>query len=161
MSDLDKALSQANKVMARNHANTPEAKHKQIGRHSTFFLVGGLVAVGAIVGAYAFWLNLSSAKTAAKVQGSPPSKLTAVSPALPRQANAVPTLAPPVVDHKLASAFEKMTLNAILTDPPRVRMNGKTFSIGSELIPGLILKKVENRTIIAEDGAGAVYRRTF
>lgn len=160
MSDLDKALSQANKVMARKPATPEDAPKPHAGKKIIGALLGALIFVMAIVGGYALWLKLSEAKThAAGAKSSPSQAVTTPLPAHP--SGPTPTLPPPPVDPVLATAFEKMALNAILADPPRAQLNGKIYELKSEILPGLTLIRVEKNAIVAQDAAGATYRRTF
>ncbi len=160
MSDLDKALSQANKMMSRKPAAPTEPVKPHAGRKIIGALLGALIIVTAIIGGYALWLKMSEAKTLAAAPKSPPAPAEPA-PLLVHPAPPTPTLPPPPVDPVLATAFENLALNAILADPPRAQLNGKIYELKSEILPGLTLIKVEKNAIVAQDASGAIYRRTF
>ncbi|MBL9208750.1 MAG: hypothetical protein JNN01_26940 [Opitutaceae bacterium] len=156
MSDLDSALSRANKLMARKSQEKPPAPGG-LARQSTRALLIGILLLCVLLGGYAVWLDHSRKET--PKAPVPTVRKTSTEPH--------PTIAPrfeptPVpLDPALEAAMQTLTLNAILADPPRVQMNGKIYAIGSEILPGLRLKQVDRHSIVAEDQAGALYRRTF
>lgn len=161
MSDLDKALSQANKVMARKPGAPEEESAKpDAGRKIIGVLVGSIIVVCAAVGGYILWMNISDAKSRAVASRSAPPPPESIAPSV-QPTSPPPSLSPPPADPGLAMAFDKMALNAILSNPPRAQLNGKIFELKDELIPGLTLLRIEKDAIVAVDSLGATYRRTF
>lgn len=162
MSDLDKALSQANKVMAQSPSRKGALPDGPTARTSSLYWVVGLIVAAACAGGYAFWSSISDTKSATKpvavapAKTAPPALIKVAKEPLPQV-----VLPPAPQDPALLTLLQNISLNAILASPPRVRANGKTFALGEEIVPGLKLKRVEKNAIEAEDAAGAVYRRTF
>ena len=157
MSDLDSALTRANKLMSRKGQDKPPAPGG-LARQSTRAFLVGLLLLCALLGGYAVWLD-HSRKEHTKATPAPSTTQSTSTPVAIPTPRYEPTPVP--LDPALEAALQAMKLNAILADPPRLQMNGKIFPVGSEILPGLRLKQVDRRSIVAEDAAGALYRRTF
>ena len=79
----------------------------------------------------------------------------------------VKTVAPfkapsPAVDPELDDAFRSARIKAITGgSAPRVLIGTKIIGVGAEIIEGLVLIKIENKTLFARDEAGAIYTRIY
>ncbi|HRE80202.1 MAG TPA: hypothetical protein PLN52_04095 [Opitutaceae bacterium] len=160
MSRLDKALSQANKVMASSPATkgeTPRARSSL-----SLSLVAAMIIIAGFACAYFFLTKISESKAASKAAAKAAAK-QAEKPFSPSPSQQPAKLPPRPIepDPGLQFQLQQITLSAILANPARVQVNGKIIALGQELIPGLTLKHVEKNALIAEDAAGAVYRQTF
>lgn len=158
MGDMAVALKRANGLLARAGTTRVQA-HGQLARRSMWAFFAAFLLLSAIFAGYAIWLKLGTARSVAPVVVE-----KTVKPA-PKTAPVVaaPVAAPTPVprDPAIEEAFDRLVLNGFRENPPRVIINGKMISIGSDLLPGLTLKDIQSRTVIAEDKAGAIYRRAF
>jgi hypothetical protein len=90
-----------------------------------------------------------------------PAKVEIEPEALPPPAPIPERYVPPPLP-ELEVALRDAPISAMVGgEKPRVTIKGRQYGIGQEIVPKLVLKRVEGRTIIAEDADGAVYRRTF
>lgn len=161
MSRLDKALSQANKVMANSPSSASKGETPRARSSLSLSLIAAMIIIAGFACAYFFLAKISESKASSKAANMAATKQTEKSfPPSPKRPAQLParTIEP---DPGLQFQLQQMTLSAILANPPRAQVNGKIIALGQELIPGLTLKHVEKNALVAEDAAGAVYRRTF
>lgn len=161
MSRLDKALSQANKVMASSPSPAAKGDAPRARSSLSLSLIAAMIIIAGFACAYFFLSRISESKaiskSAAKATAKHSERSLTPSPTQPARIPARAIEPDPGLQYQL----QQMTLSAILANPPRVQVNGKIIALNQELIPGLTLKQVEKNALVAEDVAGAVYRRTF
>lgn len=167
MSEISAALAEANQLK-------PPAERKRGDddlpprepRRFPWVWVAALGGTGLIAAAVMIVLSRteSRAKLAANTEKSDVSAVSTTT-AVVAKPSAFPTPVQPMMidpDPELAAEFARLTLNAILPgDPARASFNGRVFSPGQEILPGLKLLRIEANAVLAEDGAGALYRRKF
>jgi len=158
MSDLESALSRANKVMTGKGSQPKPPPPGGLARQSTRALLIGFLLLCILLGSYAVWVDQARKPTAPPLS-TPVTPATLASAPLPEK---MPLPAVPVpTNPALEALFQDLTLTAILVDPPRVQINGKLYAVDAEVVPGLWLQEITKQRIIAEDAAGARYQRTF
>jgi len=158
MSDLESALSRANKLMTRKDSGPKPPPRGGLARQSTRAFLIGFLLLCVLIGSYAVWIDHTRKPTATPVP--PPASQPIPSPASIPEKSTLPA-APLPTDPELEARFQGLTLSAILVDPPRVQINGKIYSLDAEVVPGLWLREITKQRIVAEDASGARYHRTF
>ena len=68
----------------------------------------------------------------------------------------------PAADPELEDALRSAPIKAITEgSSPRVLIGTKIIGVGEEITGGLVLIKIENKTLFARDEAGAIYTRIY
>ncbi len=68
----------------------------------------------------------------------------------------------PAADSELEDTLMSAPIKAITGgSAPRVLIGPKIIGVGEEIIEGLVLIKIENKTLFARDEAGAIYTRIY
>jgi hypothetical protein len=165
MSDISKALDQSQQLAAERRRNGRRVPgllllHKTSKRRPLLLLFT-VFAPPLILGS--IWLPskifVDSQPVAAAAQTVPVPAQTHFepSPILSAQPKSVakPTRA-------LAQALDKLIVKAVIAGPsPRILTEKGSCSVGQELSPSLYLVNIEDTTLVARDGNGAVYRKKF
>ena len=159
MSDLESALSRANKLMSGKDSGPKPRPRGGLARQSTRAFLIGFLLLCVLVGAYAVWIDQARKPTATPVP--PPITKRTLPSSAPIPETSMPPAAPVPTDPVLEARFQGLTLSAILVDPPRVQINGKIYTLDAEVVPGLWLREITKQRVVAEDASGARYHRTF